>query len=271
MTDKKPLDGRIALITGASSGIGLATAQRLLAEGASVSIAAAHLDRVQKAAASLSEVHGVHRIHSVHFDLTDPAAIVRAFEEVRSHWGGLDILVNNAGLSLSRSVEETSVEDYDRQNDVMPRGSFLCSREAARIMKEQGRGGDIVYIVSKNALFAGPNNVAYGTAKAAQLHQARLLAVELAPIGVRVNVVNPDAVVEGSSIFAGEWGEDRAQTYGVKREDLGKFYAQRTLLKKEILPEDIAAAVYVLVGPDLRKSTGLIINVDGGFAPSMVR
>lgn len=271
MSTPRPLANKIALITGAASGIGYATAKRLLAEGASVSISAVHRERLEERAASLAEIHGADRVHAVQFDVTDPTAVARAFDEVRSHWGGLDILVNNAGLSLSRSIEETTVEDYDRQNDVMPRGSFLCSREAAGIMKEQGRGGDIVYIVSKNALFAGPNNVAYGTAKAAQLHQARLLAVELAPINVRVNVVNPDGVVEGSSIFAGEWGEDRAKTYGVKREDLGRFYAQRTLLKQEILPEDIAAAVYVLVGPDLRKCTGLVINVDGGFAPSMVR
>jgi NAD(P)-dependent dehydrogenase (short-subunit alcohol dehydrogenase family) len=204
-------------------------------------------------------------------DVAKPDSVAKAFEEVVSRWGGLDILVNNAGLSFGGSVEETMPEDYDRLNDVMPRGSFLCSREAARIMRGQGRGGDIVYIVSKNAVYAGPKNVAYGSAKAAQLHQARLLAVELAEIGVRVNVVNPDAVVRDSGIFAGGWGTERARAYGVKEEDLGKYYARRTLLKQEILPEDVAAAVYVLVGPDLRKSTGLVINVDGGFPPAMMR
>ncbi len=138
-------------------------------------------------------------------------------------------------------------------------------------MRKQRLGGDIVYIVSKNALYAGANNLAYGTAKAAQLHQARLAAVELADGQIRVNVVNPDAVVQNSGIFSHGWGADRARTYGVKEDELGKFYAQRTLLKKEILPEDIAAAVFVLVGPDLRKSTGLVINVDGGFSASMLR
>ncbi len=267
----KPLSGKVAMITGGSSGIGLATAQRLLREGAKASIAATNEQRLDKAEAGLSHDHGPENVHSVVCDVTDPASVEAAFQAVVAHWGRLDILVNNAGLSLSRPLTETTIEEYDRQNAVMPRGSFLCAQQAARIMQQQGQGGDIVYIASKNGLYAGPKNVAYGAAKAAQIHQARLVAVDLAPYGIRVNVVNPDAVVRGSGQFAGPWGEQRAQAYGVELKDLGKYYAQRSLLKQEVLPEDIAAAVYVLVGPDLRKSTGLIINVDSGFAPGFVR
>ncbi len=267
----RPLTGKIALVTGGGSGIGLAIGRRLMAEGACVLLVGRSGEKLERGVASLREESDDARVAAAECDVCDPDAVDRAFNDVVTRWGGLDILVNCAGLSLSRSLEETTPEDYDRQNDVMPRGSFLCSRAAARIMRLQGTGGDIVYIASKNGLFAGPNNVAYGTAKAAQIHQARLLAAELAPLRVRVNVVNPDGVVRGSGIFEGAWGEDRARTYGVKLEDLGKHYASRSLLKDEILPEDVAAAVYVLVGPELRKSTGLVINVDGGFAPTMLR
>lgn len=266
-----PLEGRIAFITGAGSGIGLAIAHRLLEEGACVYMADVNADKLGQELETLRMKSSVDRVSGMACDVRDAGSVQRAFDEVVATWGGLDILVNCAGLSLSRSLEDTTPEQYDLQNDVMPRGSFLCSREAAKIMRLQGRGGDIVYIASKNGLFAGPNNVAYGTAKAAQIHQARLLAAELAAIHVRVNVVNPDAVVRGSGIFGGGWGEDRARTYGVKLEELGKYYASRSLLHEEVFPEDIAAAVYVLVGPELRKSTGLIINVDSGFAPAMVR
>ncbi len=273
MTERmiKFLAGRIALVTGGASGIGLATAKRLRHEGACIALFDRDPAKLEQAREQLDQIAEPECCLAHCCDLCDPQAVHDAFGALVDRWKRLDILVNNAGLSLSRSLEETTVEDYDRQNAVMPRASFLCSREAAAIFRRQGTGGDIVYIASKNAVFAGPNNVAYGTAKAAQLHQARLLAVELAPLDVRVNVVNPDAVVRGSSIFEGGWGEDRARTYGVPREELGQFYAQRSLLKQEVLPEDIAAAVFVLVGPELRKSTGLVINVDGGFAPSMVR
>lgn len=267
----RPLDGRIALVTGAGSGIGLAIAHRLCDEGACVYMADLNVEKLGQELDALRSKSGDAYVSGAACDVRDVTSVQRAFDEATGTWGGLDILVNCAGLSLSRSIEDTTPEQYDLQNDVMPRGSFLCSREAARIMRLQGRGGDIVYIASKNGLFAGPNNVAYGTAKAAQIHQARLLAAELANLHVRVNVVNPDAVVRGSGIFGGGWGEDRARTYGVKLEDLGKYYASRSLLREEVLPEDIAAAVYVLVGPELRKSTGLIINVDSGFAPAMVR
>jgi NAD(P)-dependent dehydrogenase (short-subunit alcohol dehydrogenase family) len=186
-------------------------------------------------------------------------------------FGGVDLVVNNAGLSLSRSLLETTVEDWDLQHDVMARGSFLVSREAAKAMIAQRMGGDIVYISSKNSVFVGPNNLAYGATKADQAHQVRLLAAELGEHGIRVNGVNPDGVVRGSGIFASGWGANRAAVYGVPEEELGAFYAQRTLLKKEVLPEHIAAAVFALTGGDLALTTGLHVPVDGGVAAAFLR
>src|SRR5439155_234735 len=172
--------------------------------------------------------------------------IAAAFQRAVLAFGGVDLIVNNAGLSISKSLLETSVHDWDLQHDVMARGSFLVSRESARILIDQAMGGDLVYIVSKNAFFAGPNNVAYGASKADQAHQVRLLAAELGQYGIRVNGVNPDGVVRGSGIFAKGWGADRARTYGISEDKLGEFYAQRTLLKREVLPEHVAAAVFAL-------------------------
>jgi len=183
----------------------------------------------------------------------------------------VDLVVNNAGLSISKPLLETTVEDWDRQHDVMARGSFLVSRAAAGVMLAQGLGGDIVYISSKNSLFAGPNNVAYGATKADQAHQVRLLAAELGPHSIRVNGINPDGVVRGSGIFAGGWGAQRAAVYGVPEEKLGEFYAQRTLLGKEVLPEHVAAAVFVLTGGDLAQTTGLHVPVDSGVAAAFLR
>ncbi|MGC7094813.1 bifunctional rhamnulose-1-phosphate aldolase/short-chain dehydrogenase [Amycolatopsis lurida] len=186
-------------------------------------------------------------------------------------FGGVDLVVNNAGLSVSKPLLDTSADDWDLQHDVMARGSFLVSREAARIMIAQGLGGDLVYIVSKNSVFAGPSNVAYGAAKADQAHQVRLLAAELGEHGIRVNGVNPDGVVRGSGIFAGGWGAKRAAVYGVEEEDLGAFYAQRTLLKREVLPEHVANAVFVLTAGELGHTTGLHVPVDAGVAAAFLR
>ena len=166
---------------------------------------------------------------------------------------------------------ETTARDWDLQHDVMARGSFLVAREAARAMIAQRLGGDIVYIASKNSLFAGPNNIAYSATKADQAHQVRLLAAELGEHGIRVNGVNPDGVVRGSGIFAGGWGAKRAAVYGVPEEELGAYYAQRTLLKREVLPEHVAAAVFALTGPDLSQTTGLHIPVDSGVAAAFLR
>lgn len=264
----RPLDGRVALVTGGASGIGRAIAHRFVAAGASVVISDLDLDRARRFA---DELGSPDRAVAVAADVSDETAVERAFAEACLRYGGLDIVVNNAGLSLSRPLLETSVEDWDRQHGVMARGSFLVSRAAARVMSEQNTGGDIVYIISKNGVAAGPNNLAYGAAKADQAHQVRLLATELGAGGIRVNGINPDGVVRGSGIFANGWGAERAAVYGIPEEDLGKFYADRTLLKREVLPEHIAEAVLALVGGALSLTTGAIIPVDGGVPIAFLR
>jgi rhamnulose-1-phosphate aldolase/alcohol dehydrogenase len=264
----KPLAGRIALVTGGGSGIGRATAQRLAAEGACVVVA----DRDAASAASVAADLGSADVAvPLAADVTSEEDVAAAFAAAALAFGGVDLVVNNAGLSISKPLTETTIADWDLLHDVMARGSFLVSREAARVMTAQGMGGDIVYIVSKNAVFAGPSNVAYGAAKADQAHQVRLLAAELGGIGVRVNGVNPDGVVRGSGIFAGGWGASRAAVYGVPEAELGAFYAQRTLLKREVLPEHVAAAVFALCGGDLSLTTGLLIPVDAGVAAAFLR
>jgi NAD(P)-dependent dehydrogenase (short-subunit alcohol dehydrogenase family) len=204
-------------------------------------------------------------------DVTDEEQVAAAFRRAALAFGGVDLVVNNAGLSISKPLLETTVADWDLQHDVMARGSFLVSREAARVMTAQGLGGDIVYVVSKNAVFAGPDNLAYGATKADQAHQVRLLAAELGAAGIRVNGVNPDGVVRGSGIFAKGWGAQRAAVYGVPEERLGEFYAQRTLLKREVLPEHVADAVFALVAGDLSLTTGLHVPVDAGVAAGFLR
>jgi NAD(P)-dependent dehydrogenase (short-subunit alcohol dehydrogenase family) len=207
----------------------------------------------------------------VESDVTDAENVRAAVEAAVLAFGGIDLVVNNAGLSVSASLLETTEADWDRQHDVMAKGSFLVARAAAKAMIDQGMGGDIVYIASKNAVFAGPNNLAYGAAKADQAHQVRLLAAELGDHGIRVNGVNPDAVVRGSGIFAGGWGAQRAAVYGVEEEDLGAFYAQRTLLKREVLPEDVAAAVAAFASSEFSHTTGLSVPVDAGVAAAFLR
>jgi rhamnulose-1-phosphate aldolase/alcohol dehydrogenase len=264
----KPLSGRVALVTGGGSGIGRATAQRLAAEGACVVVA----DRDGESARTVAAGLGSRDVAAdVVADVTDEAGVAGAFEAAALAFGGVDLVVNNAGLSISKPLLETSIDDWDLQHDVMARGSFLVSREAARVMTAQGLGGDIIYICSKNAVVAGPSNVAYGAAKADQAHQVRLLAAELGGIGVRVNGINPDGVVRGSGIFASGWGAQRAAAYGVPEDELGAFYAQRTLLKREVLPEHVAAAVVALCAGDLPLTTGLLIPVDAGVAAAFLR
>jgi rhamnulose-1-phosphate aldolase/alcohol dehydrogenase len=268
MPAPKPLAARVAFVTGAGSGIGKAIAHRLAAEGACVVVA--DIDPAS-AEAVAREIGGTDVAVSLTADVTDEAQVVDAFRRAVLAFGGVDLIVNNAGLSISKPLLETTVRDWDLQHDVMARGSFLVSREAARVLIDQAMGGDLVYIVSKNALFAGPNNVAYGASKADQAHQVRLLAAELGPFGIRVNGVNPDGVVRGSGIFAKGWGADRARTYGIPEDKLGEFYAQRTLLKREVLPEHVAAAVFALTGGDLSQTTGLHIPVDAGVAAAFLR
>ena len=268
MPKPKPLATRVALVTGAASGIGKAIAVRLAAEGACVVVA--DLDR-QKATDAAAAIGSSDVAIGVAADVSDAEAVAAAFRAAALAFGGVDLVVNNAGLSISKPLLETTEQDWDLQHDVMAKGSFLVSREAARIMIDQGMGGDIVYISSKNSLFAGPNNIAYGATKADQAHQVRLLAAELGPHQIRVNGINPDGVVRGSGIFAGGWGASRAAVYGVPEEKLGEYYAQRTLLKREVLPDHVADAVFALTGGDLTRTTGLHVPVDSGVAAAFLR
>ncbi|MFJ6569662.1 bifunctional aldolase/short-chain dehydrogenase [Streptomyces sp. NPDC091292] len=268
MPAPRPLATRVALVTGAGSGIGRAIAHRLVAEGACVVVAdrdTANAETVAK------ELGGPDKAVAVTVDVTSEDEIAAAFRTALLAFGGVDLVVNNAGISISKPLLETTARDWDVQHDIMARGSFLVSREAARIMCGQGMGGDLVYIASKNAVFAGPNNIAYSATKADQAHQVRLLAAELGAHGIRVNGVNPDGVVRGSGIFAGGWGAQRAAVYGVAEDKLGEFYARRTLLGREVLPEHVANAVFALTGGDLSHTTGLHVPVDAGVAAAFLR
>jgi rhamnulose-1-phosphate aldolase/alcohol dehydrogenase len=273
MPKPKALATRVAFVTGGGSGIGAATARRLAAEGACVVVADRDVAAAEKVAGELgaSALRASDAAVPVAVDVTDEAQVAEALRQAVLAFGGVDLVVNNAGLSVSRPLLETTAADWDLQHDVMARGSFLVSREAARVMTEQGMGGDIVYVVSKNSVVAGPDNIAYGAAKADQAHQVRLLAAELGGHGIRVNGVNPDGVVRGSGIFAGGWGAQRAAVYGVPEDRLGEFYAQRTLLKREVLPEHVANAVFALTGGDLTHTTGLHLPVDAGVAAAFLR
>ena len=264
----KPLAARVALVTGAGSGIGRAIARRLAAEGACVAVSDVDGQAAQAVAA---EIGGADMAVGVRLDVSEEDTVRAGLRAAVLAFGGVDLVVNNAGLSVSKPLLDTTIRDWDVQHGVMARGSFLVSREAARTMIEQGHGGDIVYIASKNGVFAGPDNIAYGAAKADQAHQVRLLAAELGRHGIRVNGINPDAVVQGSGIFAGGWGAQRAAVYGVPESELGAFYAKRTLLGLEVLPEHVAAAVFVLTAGELSRTTGLHIPVDAGVAAAFLR
>ncbi|MFV0286272.1 MAG: SDR family oxidoreductase, partial [Demequina sp.] len=259
---------RVAFVTGAASGIGKAIASRLAAEGACVVIADLDLAKAQEAAAELGTTDVA---VGVQIDVSSADAVAAAIDEAVLAFGGVDLVVNNAGLSLSKPLLETTERDWDLQHDVMAKGSFLVSQAAARVMIDQDMGGDVLYIASKNSVFAGPNNIAYSATKADQAHQVRLLAVELGQFGIKVNGINPDGVVRGSGIFAGGWGANRAKTYGIDEENLGEFYAQRTILKREVLPEHVANAAAVLTGPDMTHTTGLHVPVDAGVAAAFLR
>jgi rhamnulose-1-phosphate aldolase/alcohol dehydrogenase len=268
LPDPKRHAGRIAFVTGGASGIGKAVAQRLAADGACVVVADVDGDEAEAVAADIGTCDAA---IGMQVDVTDGENVQAALDATLRAFGGVDLVVNNAGLSISKPLIETTDEDWDRQHDVMAKGSFLVARAAAKVMIAQALGGDIVYVVSKNALFAGPNNVAYGATKADQAHQVRLLAAELGEHGIRVNGVNPDGVVRGSGIFAGGWGAQRAAVYGVPEDQLGAFYAQRTLLKREVLPEHVADAVAAITSPEFSRTTGLLVPVDAGVAAAFVR
>ena len=268
MPPSKRHAGRIAFVTGAASGIGKAIAAQLASEGACVVVA--DLDGA-RAEAVAAEFGSADVAIGVAVDVTDAAAVQSAIDVAAIAFGGVDLVVNNAGLSISKPLLETTEADWDLQHDVMAKGTFLVSQAAAKAMIDQEVGGDIVVIVSKNAVFAGPNNVAYSATKADQAHQVRLLAAELGEHGIRVNGVNPDGVVRGSGIFAGGWGAQRAAVYGVDEEGLGEFYAQRTILKREVLPEHVASAVSAITSSEFSHTTGLLIPVDAGVAAAFMR
>ncbi len=271
MPKPKSLSGKVALITGSAGGIGKAIAKRFAEEGACVVISDNNADRLKEADEYFKKTYGADAYASAQMDVTKAADVSAAMKVSALAFGGVDIVVNNAGLSLSKSLEDHSEKDWDLLYDVLVKGQFLVTQGAVAVMRKQALGGDVLNIVSKNALVSGPNNAGYGSAKAAQLHLSRLNAAELGPDKIRVNVVNPDAVIADSNIWAGGWAEGRAKAYGVKVEELPEFYAKRTLLSEIILPEDIANACYAFVGGLLSKSTGNMLNVDGGVAMAFGR
>lgn len=271
MPKPKPLSGRIALITGSAGGIGKAIARRFVDEGACVVLNDNDASRLKEAEDEFTKLYGRDAFCTAVVDVTHGAEITAAFHVAARTFGGVDIIVNNAGLSISKPLDEHTEKDWDILYDVLVKGQFLVTQAGTNIMRKQGIGGDVINIVSKNALVSGPNNAGYGSAKAAQLHLSRLNAAELGTDKIRVNVINPDAVIADSKIWAGAWAEGRAKAYGVKVEELPAFYAKRTLLNEVILPADIANACIALVGGLLNKSTGNVINVDGGVAAGFVR
>ena len=271
MPKPKALSGRIALVTGSAGGIGKAIAKKLADEGACVILSDNDQSRLNEAQEEFRTKYGKDVFTSTLMDVTNASQIEQSGTVAALAFGGVDIVVNNAGLSISKPLEEHSEKDWDLLYDVLVKGQFLVTQACVNIMRKQALGGDVINIVSKNALVSGPNNAGYGSAKAAQLHLSRLNAAELGPDKIRVNVINPDAVIADSKIWAGAWAEGRAKAYGVKVEELPAFYAKRTLLNEIILPTDIANACYALVGGLLNKSTGNVINVDGGIAAGFVR
>ncbi len=271
MPKPKALSGRVALVTGSGGGIGKAIAKKFASEGACVLLTDNNAERLQEAKQEFIALFGKDVVASIILDVTSADTIQATAKEAALRFGGLDLIVNNAGLSISKTIEDHSVQDWDLLYDVLVKGQMLVTQNAVGIMRKQNMGGDIINIVSKNALVSGPNNAGYGSAKAAQLHLSRLNAAELGKDKIRVNVVNPDAVIAGSNIWSGGWAEGRAKAYGIKVEELPAYYAGRTLLNEIILPEDIANACYAFVGGLLSKTTGGMINVDGGVAAAFVR
>ncbi len=271
MPKPKPLTGRVALVTGSAGGIGKAIARKFAEEGACVVLNDLNPERLEEAKAEFLKDFGKDTVVATVLNVTDSQSIASACKIASLAFGGIDIVVNNAGISISQPLAEHTEENWDKLYDILVKGQFLVSQAGVNVMRKQGYGGDIVNIVSKNAVVAGPNNAGYSSAKAAQAHLTRLLAAELGPDHIRVNTVNPDAVIAGSNIWSGGWAEGRAKAYGVTVEELPAYYAKRTLLNEIILPEDIANACFAFVGGLLNKSTGNALNVDGGVAMGFYR
>ena len=271
MPKPKPLSGRVALITGSAGGIGKAIAKKFAEEGACVVINDINQERLLSATEEFKKLFGKDSAASVLLDVTNQQTIIEAMQNTALLFGGVDIVVNNAGISISKTIADHTIQDWDKLYDILVKGQFLVSQAGIDMMRKQGFSGDIVNIVSKNSVVAGPNNAAYGSAKAAQAHLTRLMAAEIGADKIRVNTVNPDAVISDSNIWANGWAEGRAKAYGITVEELPAYYAKRTLLNETILPEDIANACFVFVGGLLNKSTGNILNVDGGVAMAFTR
>jgi len=271
MPKPKALAGRVALVTGGAGGIGSATAERLLKDGACVMLADIDGAAAQDVATGLAAVYGADVVRAVQMNVTDEAQVIDAYGATAIEFGGVDILVSNAGIASSAPIEDTTLALWNRNMDILSTGYFLVSREAFRVLRAQGIGGSVIFVGSKNGLAASPNAAAYCTAKAAEIHLARCLALEGAAIGIRVNVVNPDAVLRGSKIWSGEWLEQRASTYQTDKEGLEEMYRQRSLLKLSVLPEDIAEGVYFFASDLSSKSTGNILNVDSGNKEAFTR
>jgi len=271
MPAPKSLSGRIALVTGSAGGIGRAIAKKFAEEGACVLINDNDALGLEKTGKEFEKHYGKDLFATEMLDVTDATTIKKAYDKAGISFGGVDIIVNCAGISISKSLEQHTENDWDLLYDILVKGQFLVTQKGAEIMRNQGLGGDVINIVSKNALVSGPNNAGYGSAKSAQLHLSRLNAAELGKDKIRVNVVNPDAVISDSKIWAGAWAEGRAKAYGIAVEELPAYYAKRTLLNEIILPEDIANACFVFVGGLMNKSTGNVLNVDGGVAMAFLR
>jgi rhamnulose-1-phosphate aldolase/alcohol dehydrogenase len=271
MPKPKPLTGKIALITGSAGGIGKAIAKKFVAEGGVVILNDMNAERLEEAGKEFASLYGKDSYSTAILNVTSEEDIKQAFDSAALAFGGVDIIVNNAGLSISKTIADHTEKDWDLLYDVLVKGQFFITQAATNTMQKQNIGGDIINIVSKNALVSGPNNAGYGSAKAAQLHLSRLNAAELGADNIRVNVVNPDAVISDSNIWAGGWAEGRAKAYGITVAELPAYYAKRTLLNQIILPDDIANACFAFVGGLLHKSTGNVLNVDGGVAMAFVR
>lgn len=271
MPKPKSLSGRIALVTGSAGGIGKAIAKKFAEEGACVVLNDINQERLNGAVREFEETFGKDIVASALLNVVDESTIEKAFEQTVLAFGGADIIINNAGISISKPITEHSIDDWDKLYNILVKGQFLVSKKGIEILRKQDLGGDIVNVVSKNSIVAGPNNAGYGSAKAAQAHLSRLLAAELGADKIRVNTVNPDAVISDSNIWSGGWAEGRAKAYGITVDELPAYYAKRTLLNETILPEDIANACFAFVGGLLSKSTGNTLNVDGGVATAFTR
>ncbi|MBM3168095.1 MAG: bifunctional aldolase/short-chain dehydrogenase [Bacteroidetes bacterium] len=271
MPKEKPLSRKIALITGSAGGIGKGIAEKFVQEGACVVLTDIDEERLHGALANFERDYGKDVVLGVLLDVTDTESLARAIQAISLKFGGVDIVVNNAGISISKAFEDHTQQDWDKLNNILVMGQYHVSKAGVDVMRRQGLGGDIINVVSKNALVAGPKNVAYGTVKAAQLHMSRLMAAELAESKIQVNVINPDAVIENSNIWEGGWAENRAKAYGIEVKDLPQFYADRTLLKESVKVSDIADAAFVFVSGLLSKTTGNMLNVDGGLSAAFPR